>query len=47
MSEPFCESNSRPGLCRLSGMRLMMHGDAQEYVFDPTDGVGEPGTHYR
>lgn len=34
MSEPFCEDKPAPNTwCRLSGMRLMIHGDAQEYNF--------------
>jgi hypothetical protein len=49
MSEPGCERGSAKGAyCTLSGMRLMIHGDAQEYLF-PFDGrYGEElaGTRY-
>lgn len=34
MSEPVCEDKPAPHTwCRLSGMRLMIHGDAQEFNF--------------
>jgi hypothetical protein len=51
MSEPYClDRPARHTWCRLSGMRLMIHGDAQEYTFsfDGTryDRDGLPGTHY-
>jgi len=49
MSEPGCERGSAKGtFCTLSGMRLMIHGDAQEYVY-PFHGaydVEEAGTRY-
>jgi hypothetical protein len=49
MGEPRCDSGSAKGTyCTLSGMRLMIHGDAQEYLYPFHDAYGaeEPGTHY-
>jgi hypothetical protein len=51
MSEPACDGAPARGTwCQLSGMRLMIHGDAQEYIFtfDGTryGGSGFPGEHY-
>lgn len=50
MGEPGCESGSAKGAyCTLSGMRLMIHGDAQEYLYpfhDGAYGVEEAGTRY-
>ncbi len=33
MSHPGCETRPTGGYCTLSGMRLMIHGDAQQYLF--------------
>ncbi len=49
MGEPFCVSGSPKGTyCTLSGMRLMIHGDAQEYLFKFTGsyGIEQYGTRY-
>ncbi|MBL0215021.1 MAG: hypothetical protein IPQ07_14185 [Myxococcales bacterium] len=50
MGEPGCERGSPKGTyCTLSGMRLMIHGDAQEYLYNFTGGVygdEQPGTRY-
>jgi hypothetical protein len=51
MGAPACSGKPAPNTwCRLSGMRLMIHGDAQEYTFgfDGTryDSDGIAGEHY-
>jgi hypothetical protein len=49
MGAPYCTTTSPGAPCELSGMRLMIHGDAQEYLFVPgSNGYGEgtPGSHY-
>ena len=51
MSAPGCDARPAPRTwCVLSGMRLMINGDAQEFTFgfDGTryDGYGLPGEHY-
>lgn len=49
MSEPACERGSARGTyCALSGMRLMIHGDAQEYVwpFSGAYGTAHAGSRY-
>jgi hypothetical protein len=51
MSGPSCDRKPAPHTwCRLSGMRLMIHGDAQEFTFgfDGTryDSDGIPGERY-
>ena len=49
MGEPFCVRGSAKGTyCTLSGMRLMIHGDAQEYLYKFTGSYGaeEYGTRY-
>jgi hypothetical protein len=49
MDQPSCEPGAKKGTyCTLSGMRLMIHGDAQEYLypFDGAYGDETPGSRY-
>lgn len=51
MDEPACNAPPARGTwCQLSGMRLMIHGDAQEYIFTfgggRYDRSGVPGERY-
>lgn len=49
MDAPYCERGGTPGAyCTLSGMRLMIHGDAQQYLFAFAGAYGaeEPGPRY-
>ncbi len=49
MSEPGCERGSPKGTyCTLTGMRLMIHGDAQQYIypFRGAYGAEEAGPRY-
>lgn len=49
MGEPSCDRAATPGTyCTLSGMRLMIHGDAQQYLFAFVGSYGaeQPGPRY-